>query len=125
MARRRRNVLIIDDDHWLAAQFARQLEKDGYTTQVVPHALEGMSVIDQHKPDVIILDVFMPGPNGFVLLHEIRSHSDLANIPIILCTNSAADIPHGNLAAYGVDSILDKTTMDPSDVVTSVRKVLL
>ncbi len=122
---RKRNVLIIDDDQWLAAQFARQLERDGFAVQVSPHALDGMNAIDHHKPDVIVLDVFMPGPNGFVLLHEIRSHSDLADIPIVLCTNSAADIPHGNLSAYGVDIVLDKTTMDPSDVVTSVRKVLL
>ena len=83
-----------------------------------------MDMIDKHHPHAIVLDIFMPGPNGIVLLHEMRSHSDLANIPVIVCSNSASDIPHGNLAKYGVMAVLDKTTMHPDDIVTAVRRVL-
>ncbi|HRC27828.1 MAG TPA: response regulator [Candidatus Saccharimonas sp.] len=119
------SILIIDDDQWLAQQYRALLEKAGYQTHTASHALEGMDMVDKLHPSAIILDVFMPGPNGIVLLHELRSHSDLAQIPIIVCTNSASDIPHGNLTKYGVRVILDKTTMHPTDVVTAVRRVLL
>jgi CheY-like chemotaxis protein len=83
-----------------------------------------MDALDMHVPDAIILDVLLTGPNAFTLLHELRSHADLAAIPIILCTNSAADINGENLAVYGVFGVLDKTTMHPDDVVVAVRKVL-
>lgn len=118
------SVLVIDDDQWLAAQFERVLARAGYTVYRVANALDGMAAIDMHKPRVIILDIFMPGPNGIVLLHEIRSHSDLAQIPIIVCSNSASDVPHGDLSPYGVRTVLDKTTMQPDDIVTAVKRVL-
>lgn len=122
--KRAASVLVIDDDQWLGAQFQRVLTRAGYAVHLAANALDGMSAIDTHKPSVIILDIFMPGPNGIVLLHEIRSHSDLARIPIIICTNSASDVPHGDLSAYGVHTILDKTTMQPDDIVAAVRRVL-
>lgn len=121
----RQPILIIDDDGWLASQFERLLESAGYTVRVAANALEGMDAIDKFHPKVIVLDIFMPGPNGIVLLHEIRSHSDLAHVPVVVCTNSASDIPHGNLAPYGVQQVLDKTTMRPDDIVAAVRKALL
>ena len=118
------SVLIIDDEAWLADQYVRHLEHAGFRAHHVRNALEGIEAIDLYKPDAIILDIFMPGPNGIVLLHEIRSHSDLANIPVIVCSNSASDIPRGNLTKYGVRTVLDKATMHPEDVVAAVRKVV-
>ena len=49
--------------------------------------------------NVIILDVLLPGPNAFTLLHELQSHSDLAGIPIILCTNSADQFMNDDLSS--------------------------
>jgi len=117
-------VLIIDDDQWLSAQFQRVLTRAGYIVYAVDNALDGIGAVDTHKPQVIILDIFMPGPNGIVLLHELRSHSDLAQIPVIVCSNSASDVPHGDLTAYGVRTVLDKTTMQPDDIVAAVMRVL-
>jgi len=114
-------VSLIDDDEWLTAQYVRLLESGGFEARSVTHALDGIDAIDRLRPSVIVLDMFMPGPNGMVLLHEIRSHSDLAQIPIILCTNSASDLDPKSIAAYGVRAILDKTTMKPEDVLTKVR----
>lgn len=121
---RRASILIVDDDEWLASHYAAGLEKAGYQPYTAANAIEAIDAIDKHHPAVIVLDIFMPGPNGIVLLQELRSHSDLADIPIIVCTNSAGDIPHGTLAPYGVRAVLDKTIMHPDDIVTAVRRVL-
>lgn len=121
---KKRSVLIIDDDGWLASEFMRHLTHAGFEVSLAQNALEGIDAIDTHHPDAIILDIFMPGPNGIVLLHELRSHSDLAHVPVIVCTNSAADIPKGNLVKYGVTTVLDKVSMHPDDIVTAVRKAL-
>jgi len=123
--KQRASVLIIDDDQWLSAQFERVLTRAGFVVHTALNALDGMAAIDTHKPQAIILDIFMPGPNGIVLLHEIRSHSDLAQIPIIVCSNSASEVPHGDLTAYGVRTVLDKTTMQSDDIVAAVKRALL
>lgn len=117
-------VLIIDDDTWLGDEFVRLLARHGFAAQHVSNGLAGMDAIDLERPDVIVLDLFMPGPNGLVLLHELQTHSDLATIPIILCSNSSADVSLETLRPYGVHVMLDKTSMVPADLVSAIRKVL-
>lgn len=118
-------VLLIEDDTWFAEQQARTLEAAGFQVEHAPHALTAMDLIDAHRPDVLLCDVFLAGPNIFTLLHELRSHSDLASIPIVLCTNSADQLADEDVMAYGVNSVLDKTTMTPDDIVAAVKRVLL
>lgn len=118
-----KRILLIDDDTWFVEQMARTVKKAGYEVALAHNGIEGIEQIDTARPDVIILDFFMPGPNGLVLLHELQSHSDLAAIPVILCTNSAADVAPEDLVQYGVRRVLDKTTMEPADVVAAIRKV--
>lgn len=117
-------VFVIEDDQWFNDLFKKTLMNAGYDVETARNAVDGMRQIDQHKPDAIILDFFMPGPNAMVLLHELQSYTDTAQIPVIFCTNSAGDIPHESVSAYGVRSILDKTTMHLDDIVAAVKKVL-
>ena len=120
-----RTILIVEDDDWLAEQHGRTLRTAGYAVEFAPHALAAMDAVDNKRPDVIVLDLLLAGPNAFTLLHELQSHTDLAGIPVILCTNSADQIASEDIAAYGVRQVLDKATMHPDDVVTAVKRVLL
>ena len=117
-------VVIIDDDTWTSEHYVRILKKNGYRTQRASNAIEGLELIDRVQPDAVILDMFMPGPNGMVLLHEFASHEDLSRIPIIISTNNAGEISEEHLKRYGVREMLDKTTMQPEDIVRAVRRVL-
>jgi len=118
-------VLLIEDDAWFAEQQSRTLQAAGFIVRHAGDGLAGIEAIDNEQPDIVILDVFLPGPNALVLLHEIKSYSDLASIPIVVCTSSAADIAPDWLKKYGIASILDKTTMHPQDMVAAVRKALV
>lgn len=117
-------VLIIEDDEWQAEQYERRLNTAGIRSQVVSHALAAIDALDSVLPDVIVLDVLLPGANAFAFLHELRSHADLVTIPVILCTNSADQIAEEDVMAYGVVRVLDKATMAPADLVAAVKKVL-
>ena len=120
-----KRVLIVDDDRWFVELLAKQLRGINVDVQIVAHALEAMVAIDEHPPAAIILDIFMPGPNGLVLLQELQSHSDLAQIPVVVCTTSAGELCVKDMAAYDVCQILDKSTMTPQSAVAAVRKVLV
>lgn len=117
-------VLIVEDDEWVAEQLARTLNGVGIRTEHAPHALAAIDMIDALPPAAIVLDVLLAGPNAFTLLHELKSHSDLADLPVILCTASADQLVQEDLSAYGVRQVLDKATMMPDDLVVAVRKVL-
>ncbi len=117
-------VLIIEDDVWLAEQYTRILEGSGMKTKSTTNALAAIDMIDSSPPHVILLDVFLVGSNALTLLHELRSHSDLATIPVILCTTSADQLVGEDLVMYGVRDVLNKITMHPRDIVAAVKKVL-
>lgn len=122
---KQQTVLIVEDDAWLAEQQNRVLSQAGYRAISSPHAIAAIEAIDDVHPDVILLDVLLTGSTGFALLHELQSYSDIGRIPIILCTNLAGDIQLKDVKPYGVHRILNKTTMQPEDVVAAVKAVLL
>lgn len=118
------HVLIVEDDEWLADEYVRTLTAAGFTTSHAGNSLQAIDATDTKRPDCIVLDLFMPGPNGLVLLHELQSHSDLAHIPVVMITNAASDLAKDSLQPYGVALVLDKTIMQPQDVLVAVKKVL-
>lgn len=118
------HVLIVEDDEWLAEQYIRMFERSGIRAEHVPHALAAIDTLDHTQPDALVLDVLLPGTNAFTLLHELKSHGDLAAIPVVLCTNSADRFTQEEVEAYGVRQVLDKATMEPADLVAAVKKVL-
>lgn len=118
-------VLLVEDDKWLRDTFVDSLEKSGLQVETADHALAAIEMLDRLIPDVLVLDIFLPGPNGLLLLHEMRSHQDLGSIPAVVVTTSAEHFSEEDLEAYGVVRVLDKTVMKPGDIATAVRKALL
>src|SRR5690606_6736489 len=108
-----------------AEQYQRVLGDAGYLVRYAADGIAAMGLIDESLPDVIILDIFLPGPNAFVLLHELQSYADLRTMPVIICSNRAADLRTAQLKQYGVVDVLDKGRMRPVDLVASVRRVLI
>ncbi len=123
--KRPHTILLIEDDPWFAEQQLRTLAEAGFSAKHASDGLAGIEMLDDELPDALVLDIFLPGPNALVLLHEIQSYSDLAKLPIIICSGSASDVPLKSLAPYGVVSVLDKETMQPGELVGAVRKALL
>lgn len=118
------NIVVVEDDVLSAKHIIRTLEKAGYTAHHARHAIQAIDMIDELRPAVIFLDMLLTGSTGFVLLHELQSHADLASIPVVVCTNMAETVPLESLEPYGVRRLLDKTTMTPDDIPAAVRSVL-
>ena len=120
-----KNVLLVEDDAWQAEHFVRQLEVHGYAVSVAGSAEAAIHDVDIVRPDVIILDLMLPGSNGVALLHELRSYADTGTIPVIMCSSIASSLSREQLSAYGVVDIIDKTTIQPDELVVAVRGALL
>ena len=118
-------VLLVEDDPWLAELEADVLTQAGYEVTLSPHAPSAIVKIDENQPDIIILDVLLTGSTAFALLHELQSYGDTKIVPVILCTNMADSLRLEDLKAYGVRRIIDKSTMEPGDLPAAIRSVLL
>ncbi|HJS17378.1 MAG TPA: response regulator transcription factor [Anaerolineales bacterium] len=98
-------ILIIDDDTDLLQLTSLILKKAGYQVLTASDGLDGISKFFMHHPDLIVVDVMMPGSNGFDVCERIRKISEA---PIIMLTalNQEQDMLHG--LAAGADDFLSK-----------------
>lgn len=119
----KKRVLIVEDETWQADVFVRQLSAS-YEVTLVTNGYAAINAIDDQIPDVIILDVLLAGSTGFSLIHELKSHDDLATIPIILITNLAETISTEIAAQYDIAEVIDKATLRPKDISAAVAKAL-
>jgi DNA-binding response OmpR family regulator len=76
-------IMVVDDDREMLKLLNRTLELEGFDTVVVADGDSALTLMEEIKPDLVILDIIMPGLDGFQILDLIREHS---NVPIIMLT---------------------------------------
>ncbi|HVV26949.1 MAG TPA: response regulator [Rhizomicrobium sp.] len=82
-----RTVLVIDDDADTVELMNRWLSAKGYRVLSAPTGSEGLALAQAHRPDFIILDVFMPGKSGYDVLKDLRADPALKSIPVIMASS--------------------------------------
>ena len=87
MNRRVKKVLIVDDDKKIAAALAVRLAAAGYETLVAYAGVEGLKLALGNRPDLVIMDLWMPDGVGFVIAERLK-HFGLADVPVIFITAS-------------------------------------
>ncbi|MEO5794023.1 MAG: response regulator [Rhodoferax sp.] len=81
------NVLIVDDSKTELMYLTDLLEKNGMSVRTAENADEAFRRLAELKPDLILMDVVMPGQNGFQLTRTISRNPEFADVPIIMCTS--------------------------------------
>jgi twitching motility two-component system response regulator PilH len=78
--------MIVDDSPTDTHQLKKILEKNGFTILTAADANEGIEVAKRERPDLILMDVVMPGLNGFQATRELTSNPETSSIPVIIVT---------------------------------------
>lgn len=81
------NVLVVDDSKTELMYITDILKKNGMSVRTAEGADEAFKRLSEQRPDLILMDVVMPGQNGFQLTRSISRSPDYAGIPIIMCTS--------------------------------------
>jgi CheY-like chemotaxis protein len=116
-------ILLIEDEPWLGELYAQLLGRE-HDVLWRRDAYDAIDVIDQRRPDVIVLDLLLPWANGIQLLHELASYQDTAAIPIVLFSAALPDLDSKTLQAYGVVATLDKISVRPQQVIDTVNGII-
>lgn len=121
----KKRVLIVEDDIWFGQYLFKIVQDAGYDAGLVSNAYEAMDYINSQLPDLVILDLLLPGVNGLALINELSSYTDTRRIPFIVCSSVSESIPKKNLEKYNIKKVLDKTSMEPGDVISSIKEIVL
>ncbi|HLO87163.1 MAG TPA: response regulator [Nostocaceae cyanobacterium] len=114
-------VLVVEDGLTDMEILSRYLQQAGYSVIGATSSEEAQDKIDRTRPDVIFLDVILPGKSGFEICRELKNNPNTSNIPVVFCStkNSEVDKIWGNM--LGAEAYLSKPINQEELVVTLQR----
>lgn len=111
-----KRILIVDDDFFMRDIYQKKLGNVGFEVDTAGDGLAGIDRIRKKKPDLVLLDIFMPYLDGKEMLYEMRQHEEWKHIPVIMLTNLSEYSGVLNGFELGADEYLIKSHFTPSEV---------
>ncbi|KUK64164.1 MAG: Two component transcriptional regulator, winged helix family [Parcubacteria bacterium 34_609] len=119
-----KKILLIEDDKFLRELMVKKLLTMDYDVTSAVDGESGLSMIKEVKPDVVLLDLILPGINGFEVLEKAKQDPEIADIPVIILSNlgQKEDIERGQ--KLGAADFMIKAHFTPQEVVNKIKTIL-
>lgn len=117
-------IAIIEDDPVINQMYRMKFEADGFNVQLANNGKRGVDMVENFKPDLILLDLQMPEMDGEEALKVIRSNDWGKDIPVIVLTNLGEEEAPKSLREMGIHSYIVKADLTPRQVVARVKEAL-
>ncbi len=116
-------ILIVEDDEDILQLIKYNLENAGFDTITASDGLEALNKARRHMPDMILLDLMLPGMDGFEICKELKRGSETARIPILMLTARGEEVDRIVGLELGADDYVVKP-FSPREIILRVRAVL-
>ena len=113
-----KKILVVEDDRDLRNMFSTALGFAGFDVREAANGYEAIHSVDRHPPDLIVLDLLLPGFGGLSVQQEVAERAVTRHIPIVIVTGSHRDLAHLSVAC-----VLRKP-VNPDELVATVKKCL-
>ncbi|HSR41121.1 MAG TPA: diguanylate cyclase, partial [Longimicrobiales bacterium] len=101
-------VLLVEDEESVAGLLGRMLEMEGFVVRRAADGEEALDAVLGSPPDLVVLDIMLPGRDGFEVLREMRSHEELQDLPVLILTALSEEDSVVKGFRLGVDEYLSK-----------------
>lgn len=117
-------IAIIEDDQAISQMYRFKFEAEGYSVETAENGKLGLELVEQFKPDIILLDLMMPEMSGDQMLAAMRKTSWGKNIKVVILTNRGEQEIPPAVKSLGVSAVILKADMTPRQVAELVKKKL-
>jgi len=118
-----KKILIVDDDAFIRRPLEFILREEGFLPVTAVDGEDGLAKLESVRPDLIVLDVMMPGMDGFDVCRHVRTDPRFASIPVVLLTAKGQESDRERGLAAGATLFMSKP-YSPSEMVRRVREIL-
>ncbi len=118
-----KRILITEDDPSYLRFMSYLLEKEGYEVLTASNGLEGLFKAQEEKPDLLILDVMLPGLDGFEVCNSLRAELETARLPILMLSAKGQDADKSIGLTIGADEYLTKP-VERSILLSTIKSLL-
>jgi len=117
-------VLVVDDEPDAVDLITQLLQDEGYQVTGVYGGEEALRVLEAEPPDIILLDLLMPGMDGFEVIEQVKANERWKDIPIVVVTAKDLTDADGEFLRRSVDKIIRKSGLDSETLVRDVQSLL-
>ena len=119
-----KKIMWVEDDDFLSDIIARKLSAEKCVLVHAKDAEKGLTLVETEMPDVILLDILLPGINGFEFLEKLKANAKVKDIPVILLSNlgQASDVEKGK--QLGANRFINKATLKLDEIIDQIGEVL-
>lgn len=119
----KKKILIVDDDKFLLDIYSLKFVAGGYEVNTAFNGEEALTKLKASKPDVLLLDIVMPGMDGIEVLGKLKDEK-IAGFKIIILSNQSQQSDVDKATAFGVDGYIIKASATPSEVLAKVNAIV-
>lgn len=121
-----RKIMLIEDDQLLRDLCQRKISSEGFSVETAIDPKEGLEKIAKYRPDLILLDLVLPGMSGFDVLKELKSNPDpgISGIPVIILSNLGQESDMQKGKDLGAADYLIKATITTDEIVGKIKNIL-
>ena len=122
-----KHILVIEDDNFISRVYTKWLTKRGAEVTIAHDGALGLEAVIKQRMDLILLDLGMPGMDGYETIRRLRGDADTKAIPIVVLSNTSVSESHPRYAemkALGVTDILRKYETSLREIVECISKHL-
>jgi excisionase family DNA binding protein len=116
-------ILIVDDDERVREYVRVNLEMEGYTVREAGNAVEGLAVLEEVSPDLVLLDVMMPEVDGWEMLRRVQEQHGVGTIPVVMFSGKVDEGAAEEATARGAQGFLGKP-FDPQQLIEHAKQLL-
>lgn len=122
--KKKKNILVVEDDQFLAKVYLSKLKKEGYKVRVAYDGNEGIEEINKELPNIVLLDLILPGMDGFEVLEKIKADPKLAKVPVIILSNLGQDEDIKRGKKLGADDYFVKANTSLSNIIKKIEQYI-
>ncbi|MBI2020962.1 response regulator [Candidatus Giovannonibacteria bacterium] len=117
-------ILVVEDDKFLRDLIVQKLNKEGFFATEAIDGEEGLKNAKEKKPDLILLDLILPGVDGFEVLRRLKADSQTQAIPVIVLSNLGQKEDMDRAIASGAEEFMVKAHFTPGEIISKIKEIL-
>ena len=116
-------ILVVEDSVTQREMITDLLKGSGLTVAIATDGVEALAHIDEHCPDLVVLDIVMPRMNGYEVCRRIKSDPKTQNVPVVMCSSKGEEFDRYWGMKQGADAYIAKP-FQPTELVGTVKQLL-
>jgi two-component system alkaline phosphatase synthesis response regulator PhoP len=119
-----KKILIIEDDNFLMDLISKKLKSEIYSILGAAESVEAFKLLESNKPDLILLDLLLPGIDGFEILKKVRQTEETKNIPVIVFSNLSEEKDIKKAQDLGITAFMVKANFTLDELLEKIKETL-